>query len=162
MLANARHVLVGQNHKLLVCGRLQKELVAALVQHATQRLSRLDRLSTNLKIQAVGKECLKLHARQAALGQQRAVLLNARNGMCRGVHAAEHHSLAAERATLGAADVEHVAQLRQPGQGNVALIGRQRIGQASTVHKQRNLALLAYRMNRRELGLRVQRAVLGR
>ena len=162
MLANARHVLVGQNHKLLVCGRLQKELVAALVQHTTQRLSRLDRLSTNLKIQAVGKECLKLHARQAALGQQRAVLLNARNGMCRGVHAAEHHSLAAERAALGAADVEHVAQLRQPGQGNVALIGRQRIGQASTVHKQRNLALLAYRMNRRELGLRVQRAVLGR
>ena len=90
------------------------------------------------------------------------MLLNTRNGVRRGVHATEHHSLAAERTTLGAADVEHVTQLRQLGQGNVALIGRQRIGQASTVHKQRNLALLAHRVNRRELGLGVQRAVLGR
>ena len=162
MLANAGHVLVGQNHKLLVCGRLQKELVTALVQYATKRLRGFDRLATNLKIQAVGKERLKLHARQAALGQQRTVLLNARNGMRRSVHAAEHHSLAAERAALGAADVEHITQLCQLGQGNIALIGRQRIGQAGAVHKQRNLTLLAYRMNRRELGLGVQRAVLGR
>ena len=132
------------------------------MQHATKRLRGFDRLATNLKIQAVGKERLKLHACQAALGKQRAVLLNARNRMRRSVHAAKHHGLAAERAALGAADVEHVAQLRQLGQGNVALIGRQRIGQASTVHKQRNLALLANRVNRRELGLGVQRAVLGR
>ena len=162
MLANARHVLVGQNHELLVSRRLQEEPVAVLVQHATKRLRGFDRLTANLKIQAVGKERLKLHARQAALGQQRAVLLNTRNGMRRGAHAAEHHSLAAERAALGAADVEHVAQLRQLGQGNVALIGRQRIGQAGAIHKQRNLALLAHCVNRRELGLGVQRAVLGR
>ena len=90
------------------------------------------------------------------------MLLNARNGVRRGMHAAEHHGLAAERAALGAADVEHVAQLRQLGQGDIALIGRQCIGQASTVHKQRNLALLAHRVNRRELGLGVQRAVLSR
>ena len=109
MLANARHVLVGQNHELLVRRRLQEELVAALVQHATQRLSGLNRLATNLKIQAVGKERLKLHARQAALGKQCAMLLNTRNGMRRGVHAAKHHGLAAKRAALGAADVEHVA-----------------------------------------------------
>ena len=82
--------------------------------------------------------------------------------MRRGVHAAKHHSLAAERAALGAADVEHVTQLRQLGQGNVALIGRQRIGQTGAIHKQRNLALLAHCVNRRELGLGVQRAVLGR
>lgn len=81
MLANAGHVLVGQNHELLVGRRLQEELVAALVQHATKRLSGLNRLVTNLKIQAIGKERLKLHARQATLGQQRTVLLNARNGM---------------------------------------------------------------------------------
>ena len=90
------------------------------------------------------------------------MLLNARNGMRRSVHAAKHHGLAAERAALGTTDVEHVAQLRQLGQGNVALIGRQRIGQAGTVHKQRNLALLAHCMDRRELGLGVQRAVLSR
>ena len=82
--------------------------------------------------------------------------------MRRSVHAAEHHSLAAERAALGAANVEYVAQLRQLGQGNVALIGRQRIGQAGAIHKQRNLALLAHRMDCRELSLGVQRAVLGR
>ena len=132
------------------------------MQHATQRLSGLDRLATNLKIQAVGKEYLKLHARQATLGQQRTVLLNARNGMRRSVHAAKHHGLAAQGAALGAADVEHVAQLRQLGQGNVALIGRQRIGKAGAVHKQRNLALLTHCVNRRELSLGVQRAVLGR
>ena len=132
------------------------------MQHTTQRLGRLNRLSTNLKIQAIGKERLKLHARQAALGQQRAVLLNTRNGMRRSVHAAEHHSLAAKRAALGAADVEHVAQLRQLGQNEVALVGCQRIGQSGAIHKQRNLALLAHRVNRRELGLGVQRAVLSR
>ena len=115
MLANAGHVLVGQNHELLVGRRLQEELVAALVQHATKRLRGLDCLATNLKIQAIGKECLKLHARQAALGKQRSVLLNARNGMCRSVHAAKHHGFAAKRAALGAANVEHVAQLRQLG-----------------------------------------------
>ena len=109
MLANAGHVLVGQNHKLLVCGRLQEELVAALVQHATKRLRGFDGLATNLKIQAIGKKSLELHARQAALGKQRAMLLNTRNGMRRGVHAAKHHGLAAKRAALGAADVEHVA-----------------------------------------------------
>ena len=127
------------------------------MQHATKRLRGLNRLATNLKIQAIGKERLKLHARQAALGQQRTMLFNARNGMRRGAHAAKHHGLAAKRAALGAANVEHVTQLRQLGQGDVALIGRQRIG-----HKQRNLTLLAHRMNRRELGLGVQRAVLGR
>ena len=132
------------------------------MQHSTKRLSRLDRLATNLKIQAVGKERLKLHTRQAAFGEQCAMLLNTRNGMRRSVHAAKHHGLAAQSAALGATDVEHVAQLRQLGQGNVAPIGRQRIGQARTIHKQRNLALLAHRMNRRELGLGVQRAVLGR
>ena len=132
------------------------------MQHATKRLRGFDRLATNLKIQAIGKERLKLHARQAALGQQRTVLLNARNGMRRSVHAAKHHGLAAQSAALGAADVEHVAQLCQLGQGEVALVGCQRIGQAGTVHKQRNLALLAHRMNCRELGLGVQRAVLGR
>ncbi len=139
MLANAGHVLVGKNHELLVGRRLQEELVAALVQHATKRLRRFDRLATDLEIQAVGKERLKLHARQAALGQQRTVLLNARNGMRRSVHAAKHHGLATQSAALGAADVEHVAQLRQLGQGNVARIGRQRIGQAGAIHKQRNL-----------------------
>ena len=162
MLANARHVLVGQNHKLLVGGRLQEELVAALVQHTTQGLRGLNRLAANLKIQAIGKERLELHARQATFGQQRAMLLNARNGMSRSMHAAEHHGLAAQSTALGAADVEHVAQLRQLGQGDVAFVGRQRIGQAGTIHKQRNLALLAHRMNRRELGLGVQRAVFGR
>ena len=90
------------------------------------------------------------------------MLLNARNGVRRGVDAAKHHGLAAKRAALGAADVEHVTQLRQLGQGNVALIGRQCIGKAGAIHKQRNLALLAHCVNRRELGLGVQRAVLGR
>ena len=132
------------------------------MQHATQRPSGLNRLATNLKIQAIGKKSLKLHTRQAALGQQRAVLLNTRNGMRRSMHAAEHHGLTTQSAALGAADVEHVAQLRQLGQGNVALVGRQRISQAGAIHKQRNLVLLAHRMNRRELGLGVQRAVLGR
>ena len=162
MLANAGHVLVGQNHELLVGRRLQKELVAAFVQHATQRLSGLNRLATNLIIQVIGKKSLELHARQAALGQQRTVLLNARNGMRRSVHAAKHHGLAAQSAALGAADVEHVAQLCQLGQSEVALVGCQRIGQSGAIHKQRNLALLAHRMNCRELGLGVQRAVLGR
>ena len=79
---------LGRITKLLVGRRLQEELVAALVQHATQRLSGLNRLATNLKIQAIGKKGLELHTRQAALGKQRAVLLNTRNGMRRGVHAA--------------------------------------------------------------------------
>ena len=82
--------------------------------------------------------------------------------MRRSMHAAKHHGLAAQSAALGAADVEHVTQLCQLGQGNVALIGRQRIGQAGAIHKQRNLALLAHCVNRRELGHGVQRAVLGR
>ena len=56
-----------------------------------------------------------------------------------------------------------IDMLLAPYEGVVAAeTGHVACHEAGAIHKQRNLALLAHRVNRRELGLGVQRAVLGR
>ena len=74
----------------------------------------------------------------------------------------EHNCLAAERAHLGAADVEHIGQAGHIGQRHIGALGGQTIAQTGTVHKQRHMVLMADSGQRFQLCLGVQGAVLRR
>ena len=88
------------------------------------------------------------------------MLLDARHRVRGCVALREHHGLTAEGAALGTADIEHVAEPRELGQRHIALVARERIGQARAVHKERYLVLAADLMDGREIGLAVERAEL--
>ena len=74
----------------------------------------------------------------------------------------EHNCLAAERAHLGAADVEHIGQAGHISQRHIGALGGQTIAQTGTVHKQRHVVLMADSGQRFQLCLGVQGTVLRR
>ena len=71
----------------------------------------------------------------------------------------EHHSLAAQRAHLRAADVERVAQTRDVGQRDIGSHGGQAVAQARAVHEQPHAEVAAHLRERLELDERVHGAV---
>ena len=73
----------------------------------------------------------------------------------------EHHSLAAQRTHLGAADVKHIGQPGKIGQRHVRALGSQTIAQPCTIEEQRHLVLLTHSVQGFQLCLSVQGAVLG-
>ena len=73
----------------------------------------------------------------------------------------KHHSLAKERAHFGAAYVEHIAEVRQIGERNVALGRSQSVAQASTIDKQGQIEPLASAVDVGELLFRIYGAYLG-
>ena len=72
----------------------------------------------------------------------------------------EYHGLAAQRTHFCAANIEHIRQLCQIRQGQVACRAGQTISQPCTVHKQRDLVLGTDLVQGFQLCLCVQRAIL--
>ena len=73
----------------------------------------------------------------------------------------EDHGLAAECAHLGAADVEHIGQLGEVGQRHIGALAGQCVAQTCAVHEEGHMVGMADGGQGFQLGLRVQRAVLG-
>ena len=73
----------------------------------------------------------------------------------------EHHGFAAQGTHLGAADVEHVGELCDVGQGHVGALGHQAVAQPRAVHEQGHVVLLTHGVQFFQLSFRVQGAVLG-
>ena len=71
------------------------------------------------------------------------------------------HGLAAECAHLGAADVEHIGQLGEVGQRHIGALAGQCVAQTCAVHEKGHMVGVADGGQGFQLGLRVQRAVLG-
>ena len=114
----------------------------------------------DLRVQIIGEQNVELDAQQTALCQQSALLLDHGHevGRCA---VGEHHGLAAQRAHLGAADVEHIGEPGDVGQGHVGALGHQAVAQPGTVQKQRHLVFLTDGVQIFQLLFCVQGAVLG-
>ena len=151
---------VFQHKEDLVGGRVHKEAVALFRKALFQALRRVDGVFADGEIQPVGEQHVELDAQQPPLCQQRALLLDHGHkvGRCA---VGEHHSLAAQRTHLGAADVEHIGQPGKVGQRHVCTLGSQTVAQPCAVQEQRHFVLLTHSVQGFQLGLGVQGAVLG-
>ena len=152
---------VFQNGEHLIGGRLHIEAVALGSKALLQTVGGLDGVPADAGVQIIGEQHIELQAHQTALGKQRALLLDHSHkvGRCA---VGEHHGLAAQRAHLGAADVEHIGQAGDILQGNIGALGHQTVAQACAVHEQGHVVLLTHSVQLFQLSLGVQGAVLGR
>ena len=102
-------------------------------------------MAGNPEVEIVLHQRVELDAQKATLGQQGAVLLDdgEEMGRCGSVGVGENDRLATQGATLGAADVEHVAQVGQLLQGHIAALGHQAVAQTGTVDEQRQVVVTA-------------------
>ncbi len=105
-------------------------------------------LAAKTLIEAVGKECAKLHPEKTALGQKRASLLDQRSEMAQQRRLGHHNGFAHKGAAFGASDIKHIGQTGQIGERHIVCIGRKRVGQTGAVDKEgmpasRHTALMA-------------------
>ena len=119
-------------------------------------------MAGNLQIQVIGKERIKLDAKQSALGQQSSMLFDGGEEVLRGRIMGEHNCLAAQCADLGSADIEAVAVIGNIRKGHISLIAHQAIAHPGPVQIQRQLIFAAYLGQGSELSLRIQRTALCR
>ena len=69
LLLELAHLAVGNHHKLLIGGRIQKEGVAVVGKELLQLHSHADGMGGNVEIEVVGEERIKLHTHQPTFGQ---------------------------------------------------------------------------------------------
>ena len=114
-----------------------------------------------LEVQVVGKQNVKLDAQQTALCQQAAPLLDEGTETVDEVGIGNDHRFAEQGALLGAANVEHIAQTGDVGQGQVTAVGSQCVTQTGAVQEQGQLVLFAHGGDGFQLGLGIECAGLG-
>ena len=151
---------VFQHKEDLVGGGVHKEAIALCRKPGLQAVGGVNSVFADGEIQAIGEQHVKLDAQQPPLCQQCALLLDHGHKMRR-CAVGEHHSLAAQRTHLGAADVEHIGQPGKVGQRHVRALGSQTVAQPCTIEEQRHLVLLTHSVQGFQLRLGVQGAVLG-
>ena len=141
---------------------MEIELQATRIEGIADLHGHVDGVLADAEIQVVRKQRVELQAEQAALGQQRAVLFGNGGEISRHVVLCKDCGLAEQRADLRAADVEHVAQLGQLRQGNVALRAHQTVAEACAVDVEWDIVPAADAGQLDELTLGVERAELRR
>ena len=102
-----------QEDELLVGGRVAIHLVTLADEGVTQSHRLLNGMAGNLEVEAIGHQGVELDAQQATLCQQGPVLLDDGEEMGRGIVMGKNDGFATIGTTLGAAQVEHVAQVGQ-------------------------------------------------
>lgn len=80
-------------------------------------------------------------------------------GLKRGI--SDDDGFAKQGAAFGAADIKHIGQFGEGGQGEVAHFGGQGVAEACAIHKQRQAVATAHLRERGKFGLAVCRAKLG-
>ena len=123
---------VFQHKEDLVGGGVHKEAIALCRKALLQAVGGVNSVFADGEIQAIGEQHVKLDAQQPPLCQQCALLLDHGHKMRR-CAVGEHHSLAAQRTHLGAADVEHIGQPGKVGQRHVRALGSQTVAQTCAV-----------------------------
>ena len=123
---------VFQHKEDLVRGRIHEEAVALFRKTGLQAVGGGNGVFADGEVQVIGEQHVELDAQQPPLCQQCALLLDHGHKVCR-CAVGEHHSLAAQRTHLGAADVEHIGQPGKVGQCYVRALGSQTVAQPCTV-----------------------------
>ena len=150
---------VCQDGEHLVRGRIHIEAVALGGKALLQPVGGVDGVLADAGVEVVGEQHIELQAHQAAFGKQSALLLDHSHEVGRGT-LGEHHGFAAQGTHLGAADVEHVGELCDVGQGHVGALGHQAVAQPRAVHEQGHVVGVADGGKRFQLCPGVQGAVL--
>ena len=109
-------LFVVHDHKLLVGGGIDQELIALADEERLHAHRRLDGLLGELEVEVVGEKGFKLQTDQGALGNHGAMLLLNREEMLVGILVRKYHSLAAKGTNLSSTDIEYVAVACQIGQ----------------------------------------------
>ena len=161
-MTESLHLSVLQDDELLVGGRLKGEGEAALPEDLLQLFRHGDGMLADAEVQIIREEGIELHAQQAALGQQRAVLLDGVHKMRRFVSLREDDRLTAEGADLGTADVEDIAEGSQVRQGEVRGGAGQAVAQARAVNEQQEAVLPAEGGDGLQIRFGIEGAVFGR
>ena len=113
--AQAFHLFVVDDYKLLVGGGVNEELIAFLLEDGFHPHGHLDGVFGEAEIEIVCEEGIELEADEGTLGDDGAVLLLDREEMLVGLAVGEDNGLATEGTDLRAADVEHVTVAGQIG-----------------------------------------------
>ena len=142
LLAQTGQGLVLQHDELLVRRRLAEHREPVPAQDLLEPLGGLDPVPSDLPIEAVGEQGVELHAEDAALCQHGKALLRVVGEMRRS-SVREDQRLAAERAALGSADVEGVAEGGDRFQIQVGCPARKTVGQPRAVQIQAQTVLPA-------------------
>ena len=150
-----------EGHKRQVGRRVHGDHVPRTLKGFANAGGRLDGGLADRQVEAILEKRLELHAQEAPLRQERAVLLHVGDELADRPALGDDHGLAEEGATLGAADVEDVGQARQVGQRHVVGGRGQRVGEARAIGKKLQVALATHGGELLELLQRIEGAVLG-
>ena len=123
---------VFQHKEDLVRGGVHKEAISLFRKTGFQAVSGDNGVFADGEIQVIGEQHIELDAQQPPLCQQCALLLDHGHKMRR-CAVGEHHSLAAQRTHLGAADVKYIGQPCKVGQRHVRALGSQTVAQPCTI-----------------------------
>ena len=152
------NLLIPDNHKLLVGGRVDIKIVTTFLKHLLHLHCLVNGIAGKVKIEVVGEERVKLHTYQSAFGQECPMLFLDAEEMSVGIVMGEDNSLTAECTHLGAADIEHVAELCQFCHRYLTSFGHQSVAQTGTIDIKRDVKALAYAVDIFKLLATVDRA----
>ena len=102
-----------QNRKDLIGGGSEQQGIALVDERFLNLLSVLHGGLTNMEIEIVGKQPVKLNTQQPAFCKQCPVLLDDRKEMGNQLRVGDHHGLAQQCAAFGAADIKRITEPRQ-------------------------------------------------
>ena len=123
-----------QQDEVLVGRGIKSEGIALVAQRLTDALGRGDGGTPDLSVEIVGEERVELQARHKTLCKDGTVLLDDGEEIRDRVVLRENQCFTQQRAALGPADVEHIAETGEVRQGHIVLRAGEGIGQAGSVH----------------------------
>ena len=153
------HVVILQDHKLLVGRGFEEEGDAFFLEDGDHVLGAVDGVRGDAAVEVVCEEGVELDAEEAALREEGAMLLDGGEEMLRGLFR-DDDGFAAEGADLGSADVEDVAQAGEVRQGKVAGGAGQGVAQAGAVDEQGQSILVRNFLQASQFSARVDGSVL--
>ncbi|RCI09119.1 hypothetical protein L249_5024 [Ophiocordyceps polyrhachis-furcata BCC 54312] len=152
----------GQDGKHLVRLRGGPQREAGADDGARELVGRRVGAQREVEVEVSAEELGELDAHDAALGQERAVLLDVKVKVLGETAVLDDDGFAQERAVLGAAYPEDVGQVEDVAEAEVVGDGRQGRAYAGAVHEEEEGPVLTQRLDGPQLGLGVDGADLGR
>lgn len=101
---------IGQQHELLIGGRVDIKLDARMHEGCFKLHGLLNGSLADFPVKVIGKESRETQSRKTTFGQKRSALALSREEVARKLLIRDDQGFAAQRAALGAADAEGVRQ----------------------------------------------------
>ena len=136
VLAQAIALRFGHEHELLVGGGVPCKLVARCLETRGEAMRQLDGVPADAQVAIVFEQRVELEAEQASFRKYGSAALHHGEEMLGELRTREHRGLAAERAYLGAADVERIDEARDVGQRHVACGRGEAVAEARAVEEE--------------------------